>query len=97
MNVYHPIVPSFDETPLEHPHEPGQANKLDPFIPQQRFGLRPKGGPIKMPNDAAPNSGLGRESKTRRLGMTTDNEDNLRGIGRIAARIDQRLQVRATA
>src|SRR6516164_774683 len=93
MNVDHPIVPRLNETAIEHPHKPGQTDKLDPPFAQQLAGLRRKGVSVAMRYDHGGNSSCFRQPETRRCRAAADNESDLRGIAQIAASVDQRLQV----
>src|SRR5690348_6051695 len=48
MNVDHPVAPSLDKAPFQHPHEPGKADELDTIFTQQCFRLRCEGAWIAM-------------------------------------------------
>jgi hypothetical protein len=95
MDIDHPIAPGFDKTRLQHPHEAGQADQLDPPLTEQYFGVGRKGRPIAVRDDPSGYAGRGRNPEPRRLGTIADNEDDLRRVRWIAARLDQCLQVRA--
>jgi len=42
MDIDHPVAPRFDKGTVQHAHESGQADKLDPLLMKQGFGSNRK-------------------------------------------------------
>jgi len=93
MNVDHSIAPRLDKTRRQKPHKSSQADKLDPLFVEQLVGLRSKGVPIEVRNDRGPNFSRIRQPETRCCRTITDNESDLRGVCRIAASLNQGLEI----
>ena len=85
MNVDDSIAPRFYESGVQHPHEPGQADQINPLVAEQGADFRGESRPSATRDDDTGNAGRCREREARRLGPVADHQDDFGGVGRISA------------